>query len=140
MVKILLAEDDKNLGFILKKELEGDQHAVDLVTNGVDAVLNFMKNPYEFVLLDLRMPRLGGNDALRIIKQFNPHIPVITFSGNAGSVEMVESKECGAIKCLRKPFEVEGLKKEIWKHAGRKIGLQNTGTQPSVIELLGPKR
>jgi DNA-binding response OmpR family regulator len=140
MVQILLAEDDKNLGFILKKELEVDQHTVDLVTNGVDAVLNFMRKPYGFVLLDLRMPRLGGNDALRIIKQFNPHIPVITFSGNAGSIEMVESKECGAIKCLRKPFEVEGLKKEIWKHAGKQIGLRSSVTQIPIIEFLGPKR
>jgi len=58
-----LAEDDNNFGLILKKELEEDHYSVDLVPNGVEAVINFLKNPYDFVLLDLRMPRLNGLDA-----------------------------------------------------------------------------
>jgi DNA-binding response OmpR family regulator len=69
-MNILLAEDDKNFGLILKKELEEDYYSVDLVPNG--AVINFLKSLYDFVLLDLRMPRLNGLDALRIIKNINP--------------------------------------------------------------------
>lgn len=113
MFNILLGEDDKNFGAVLKSELEEDQYHVDLVPNGLDAVLNFFNAPYDFVLLDIRMPRLNGNDALKIIKKINPHVPTITFSGNAGIVEMEESVKCGAIKCLRKPFEIAQLKEEI---------------------------
>ena len=112
-VNILLADDDRNFGLILKSELEQDHHRVDLVPNGVEAVLNFIKNPYDFVLLDLRMPRLSGTDALRIIKNLNPNVPVITFSGHAGSEEMAETLECGALKCFSKPFSVAQLKGEI---------------------------
>jgi two-component system, OmpR family, response regulator len=109
-LNILLAEDDRNFGLILKGELEEENHRVDLVANGVEAVLNFLSNAYDFVLLDLRMPRLGGTDALRIIKNINPQVPAIAFSGNAGSSEMEETLQCGAIKCFTKPFAITKLK------------------------------
>jgi two-component system response regulator (stage 0 sporulation protein F) len=110
MMNILLAEDDRNFGLILKKELEQDRYTVDLVNNGVDAVMSFLKNPYDFVLLDLRMPRLGGSDVLRIIKCINPSVPVVTFSGAAGKSEMTETVELGAIRCFSKPFEIVQLR------------------------------
>jgi len=112
-LNILLADDDGNFGLILKRELEEDRHLVDLVANGVEAVLRFINNPYDFVLLDLRMPRLGGTDALRIIKNINPRVPAITFSGNAGSSEISETLRCGAIKCFTKPFAIAQLKEDI---------------------------
>ena len=112
-MNILLADDDKNFGLILKSELEAECYTVDLVSNGVEAVLSFIKNLYDFVLLDLRMPRLGGTDALRIIKNIKPQVPVITFSGNAGGSEMEETLQCGAIKCLSKPFAIGQLKEDM---------------------------
>jgi DNA-binding NtrC family response regulator len=113
MVDILLADDDRNFGAVLKNELMGGGYNVDHVFDGVDAVLNFMAKPYHFVLLDIRMPRLGGVDALKIIKEINPNIPVISFSGNAGESEMEETIKCGAMKCLKKPFNLTQLKKYI---------------------------
>ena len=115
---VLLGEDDKNFGLVLKRELEEtQQYRVDLAPNGVETVLRFMENPYDFVLLDIKMPRLNGNDALKIIKKINPRVSVITFSGNAGPVEMEESLRCGATKCLRKPFSVAQLREEIENHS-----------------------
>ena len=118
-MNILLADDDGNFGLALKRELEEDRHLVDLVANGVEAVLRFINNTYDFVLLDLRMPRLGGTDALRIIKNMNPHVPAITFSGNAGPMDMEESARCGAEKCLKKPFSVAQLREDIKNHQVR---------------------
>ena len=113
MVDILLAEDDRNFGTVLKNELMEEGYHVDRVPDGVEAVLNFVAKPYHFVLLDIRMPRLGGVDALKIIKKINPSIPVISFSGNAGESEMEETIKCGAMKCLKKPFNLTQLKKYI---------------------------
>ena len=118
-MNILLADDDGNFGLTLKRELEEDRHRVDLVPNGVEAVLSFINNPYDFVLLDLRMPRLSGIDALRIIRNINPRVPALTFSGNAGSSEMSETLQCGAIKCFTKPFAVAQLKDIIKNHTFR---------------------
>ncbi len=116
MLKILLGDDDKNFGMVLKMELEDSQYQVDLLSNGVDLVLSFLAAPYHFVLLDIRMPRMNGNDALRIIKQIDPRVPVITFSGSALWQEMEESVRYGAIKSFRKPFEIEQLKEDIRNH------------------------
>jgi two-component system response regulator AtoC len=113
MKSILIAEDDKNFGIVLKSELGDDEHIVNLVQDGVEAVLSFLSDAYDFVLLDIRMPKLNGVDALRIIKKINPRIPAITFSGDAGNREREESVRAGSIKCLAKPFEVGQLKKEI---------------------------
>ena len=109
-MNILLAEDDKNFGSVLKNELEEDRHSVHLVSNGVEAIMSFLQNPYDFVLLDLRMPRLGGSDVLRIIKCINPSMPVVTFSGAAANSERAETVELGAIRCFSKPFEIVKLR------------------------------
>ncbi len=119
-MNILLAEDDANFGLTLKRELEEDCHLVDLVANGVEAVLKFVNHTYDFVLLDLRMPRLSGTDALRIIKNINPNVPSITFSGNAGAAEIEESSRCGAAKCLKKPFSIAQLREEIKNQSARR--------------------
>jgi DNA-binding response OmpR family regulator len=113
MMKILLADDDKSFGHVLKNELEGERHNVDLVDDGAKAVWSFIERAYEFVILDLKMPRLDGNDTLKIIKKLNPNIPVITISGNAGETDVAESLNCGAMKCLIKPFRIEELKTDI---------------------------
>ena len=113
MKTILLAEDDKNFGSVLQNELQEDGYAVCLAPDGVEAILSFLTRAYDFVLLDIRMPRLNGIDALRIIKTINPAVPVITFSGTAGSREQQESVEAGSIKFLVKPFQIDLLKEEI---------------------------
>ena len=116
MVTILLAEDDKNFGIILKRELEEDNNTVDLVSDGVEAVLSFIDNSYDFVLLDIKLPKLDGTNTLRVIKKLNPEIPAITFSGHAGIHEMAESINAGAIKCLTKPFEIAELKEDLKRY------------------------
>jgi two-component system response regulator AtoC len=125
MLRILLAEDDKNFGRVLQNELEEDGYGVDLATDGVEAVLNFIDNgsDYDFVLLDIKMPRLDGINALRIIKRLRHDVPVITFSGNVGSGEMAESVKAGAIRCLTKPFEISHLKEDIKKYILRHSGV-----------------
>ena len=119
-MKILLAEDDKHLGMILKKSLEEDGYVVDLVTDGVEAVSSFMDNAYDFVLLDIKMPKLDGISALKLIKKTNPNVPAVTFSGNAGSAEMLDSIKAGAHIVLSKPFELSQLKEVIKKYSSSK--------------------
>ena len=116
MVRILLAEDDKNFGFILKGALEEDGLSVQLVPDGVEAVAAFIDKPYDFVLLDIKMPKLDGINALRLIKKIKPDVLALTFSGNAGSAEMLDSIKAGSNKCLIKPFQISELKDEIHKY------------------------
>lgn len=115
-MNILIAEDDRNFGFVLKNELEEEGYIVDLASDGVEAVLRFIDKEYDFVLLDIKMPRLDGINTLRIIKKLNPDVPAITYSGNAGSGEIAESVRAGGIRCFTKPFEIAQLKDEIKRY------------------------
>lgn len=116
-MNILIAEDDKNLGHVLKTELENGGFSVELASDGISAVLKFVEGKFDFVLLDIKMPRLDGIDTLRIIRKIDPSVPAVTFSGNAGGDEMAESVRAGAAACLSKPFEIAQLMGEIRKYA-----------------------
>src|SRR4030042_4544861 len=101
-MQILLAEDDKNFGIVLKNELEEERYSVSLVNDGVEAVLSFINNSYDFVVIDIEMPKLDGINALRIIRKLGPAVPTIAYSGNAGYSEMEELLKAGTIKCFKK--------------------------------------
>jgi DNA-binding response OmpR family regulator len=121
-MKIIIAEDDKNFGYVLKGELEAAGYEADLAADGVEAVLKVIDQPYDFALLDITMPRLDGINCLRIMKRMRPGLPAITYSGNAGSGEMGESVKAGAIRCLTKPFEIAQVTEEIGKYLARRRG------------------
>jgi two-component system, NtrC family, response regulator AtoC len=114
-LNILLAEDDRNLGMIVKNELEEDGYAVDLVNDGVGAVLKSLEKTYDIFLFDMKMPKLDGIQALRIIKKGDRYLTAIAFSGDAGQDEIADVLEAGAIRYLSKPFEIEELKGFIRK-------------------------
>ncbi len=121
-MRILIVEDDRNFGYVLTGELETAGYSVDLAADGVDAVLKFIDGRYDFVLLDIKMPKLDGINALRIMKKLRSAVPAITYSGNAGSGEMAESVKAGAIRCFTKPFEISQLTDEIRKYQARHGG------------------
>ncbi len=121
-MRILVVEDDKNFGYVLRGELADTGHEIDLAQDGVEAVLKFIDNAYDFVLLDIKMPKLDGINALRIMKKLKPAVSAITYSGNAGSGEMADSVRAGALRCLTKPFEIAQLREEISRHQQRHGG------------------
>ena len=115
MKKILLADDEKNFAEVLKTELNEAGYDVILVRDGVEAVIKAIDNRFDMALLDIMMPNLDGVNAVRILKKIGPDLPVITFSGVAGSGDMASSIKAGAIRCLTKPFSIEQLLAEIKK-------------------------
>jgi DNA-binding response OmpR family regulator len=121
-MRILLVEDDKNFGYVLRGELATSGCEIDLAPDGVEGVLKFVDGNYDFVLLDIKMPKLDGINALRIMKKIDGSVPAITYSGNAGSGEMAESVKAGALRCLTKPFEISQLKNEIDRYRSRRGG------------------
>ena len=118
-LRILVADDDQNFSYVLKKELEEKSYIVDVANNGVDAILNFLQKEYGFILLDLKMPRLNGMDTLKIIGALkragitNSGVQVITLSGGSDEKRQKELLHAGAVKHIKKPFSIEALTKHI---------------------------
>jgi len=116
MPNILVVDDDADIVQIISDELREAGHRVTEAGDGVEAVLRFVAERPDFVLMDIRMPRLNGVDALRIMKAIDASVPVVTFTGQAGQGEMLESNQLGALTCLTKPLLPSQVRDLVDKH------------------------
>jgi len=107
--RTLIVDDDPAVLEFLKRVLDRAGWDTDTASDGVEAVLKVMRGKYDAVLMDIRMPRLDGTDALRIIREFDPNLPVVMFTGHATEAERYEAVRCGAASCLLKPVKIDTL-------------------------------
>jgi DNA-binding NtrC family response regulator len=119
-MKIMIADDDKNLRTVLLNELSEEGFDVDAAENGVRAKELLEKDEYDVVVLDLTMPGMGGMDILKKIKDLELFTEVIILTGNATVPTAVEAMKLGAYDYLTKPFQMEELISVIGKAFERK--------------------
>jgi len=108
-VNILLAEDDPNLGQLLKNYLNARAYETTLVTDGAQAMKIFRKEKFNICLLDVMMPELDGFTLARGIREIDPHIPVIFLTAKILKQDVIEGFKSGADDYLTKPFSMEEL-------------------------------
>ena len=108
-MRLLLAEDDRDLVAILKKDLEIAGYAVDLADNGVDAEYLGNEMIYDVAVLDLGLPQRNGIEVLRNWRVAGNHLPVIVLTARNAWHERVDGFKAGADDYLGKPFHVEEL-------------------------------
>ncbi len=107
--KLLLAEDDLNLGSLLKQYLVAKGYDIDLVFDGDTAYKLFMKNDYDLCLLDVMMPRQDGFTLGKNIKRINSKMPIIYLTAKSLKDDVIKGFELGADDYMTKPFEMEEL-------------------------------
>jgi len=108
-MRLLLAEDDRELVTTLKKELESAGYAVDVAGDGVEAEYLGREPIYDIAVLDLGLPRRGGIEVLRNWRQQGNRLPVIVLTARNAWHERVEGFKSGADDYLGKPFHVQEL-------------------------------
>lgn len=108
-VSILLAEDDPNLGHLLKNYLSAKEYETTLVTDGAQAMKAFRKDRFNLCLLDVMMPEMDGFTLAREIRAIDPHIPVIFLTAKNLKEDVIEGFKSGADDYLTKPFSMEEL-------------------------------
>lgn len=113
--KILIADDEKNMIWAMKKALKNENYKIITASNGVEAVEKVKINDPDLVLLDLRMPQKDGMEALREIKEWNTNIPVIMITAHGTMESAIEAMKSGALDYISKPFDIEELKIQIRK-------------------------
>ena len=123
-MKILVADDDKNLRKVLMNELSYAGFDVAESDNGRKALDLLEKNEYDVLLLDLNMPGLGGMDVLKKIKSLDIPTEVIILTAHATLSAAIDAMKLGAYDFLTKPFQIEELTAVIEK-ANEKKNLLN---------------
>lgn len=108
-MRLLIAEDDAQLGPRLRERLVREGYAVDLATDGVDAGHLGATEPYDAVILDLGLPGRAGLQLLRDWRGAGNTVPVLILTARDGWSERVEGLQAGADDYLGKPFHPEEL-------------------------------
>jgi len=109
MIKILLAEDDKDFGYILKKYLEMNSFTVFHKINGKEAWNFFQENDVDFCILDVMMPKVDGFELAKKIRSSKPEIPFLFLTAKNLKEDIIKGLKMGADDYITKPFEVEEL-------------------------------
>ena len=108
-MRVLLVEDDPQLGPDLREELLRSGYAVDLANNGVDGEAMGYEDIYDLVVLDLGLPLRSGLEVLRNWRKRRNNIPVLILTARSAWQERVDGFEAGADDYLGKPFHTEEL-------------------------------
>lgn len=129
MKRVLIVEDDTNLGQSLKKILEAEGMHVDLATT-LGLGRDFIKQAYDVIVLDWMLPDGQGIDFLREIRQKNALMPVIMLTARTELIDKVLGLETGANDYMTKPFESRELVARI------RVQLRDKTNQPVQESLL----
>jgi DNA-binding response OmpR family regulator len=108
-VKVLLAEDDENLGSLLKEYLQAKSFDTHWVTDGDKAFKNFEKNKYDICILDIMMPVKDGFTLAKEIRMLNREVPIIFLTAKSMKEDVFEGFSIGADDYITKPFSMEEL-------------------------------
>ncbi|MBI9059557.1 response regulator transcription factor [Labilibaculum sp. DW002] len=128
-VKILLAEDDANLGLLLKEYLVAKGYDTTLCEDGDKAYDEFLKNPYDLCIFDIMMPHRDGFTLAKDIRLINSEIPIIFLTAKSMKEDVLEGFKLGADDYMTKPFSMEELLVRIEAVLRRTSGVKNENTQ-----------
>ncbi len=107
--KVLLAEDDKNLGTILQSYLIAKGYPTDLSVNGEEAFNKFQTGDYNICILDVMMPIKDGFTLAADIRKINKNIPILFLTAKTLQEDKIKGFEIGADDYISKPFSMEEL-------------------------------
>ncbi|HHJ81097.1 MAG TPA: response regulator transcription factor [Candidatus Tenderia electrophaga] len=133
-MRLLLVEDDVDLGQQLKQDLVRSGFAVDLVDNGLDAEFMGDEEAYDLVVLDLGLPQRPGLEVLQNWRSRDNKVPVVILTARDAWHEKVDGFKAGADDYLAKPFHIEELLMRI-QAVIRRNNDQTAGDELKVAQL-----
>jgi len=108
-LKILLVEDDLNLGFLLVDYLESQGFDVKLYNDGLSGLKGFQLNHYDFCIIDIMLPKMDGFTLIEKIKDINKKVPIIILSARSMKEDKIKGFCIGVDDYITKPFDEEEL-------------------------------
>lgn len=108
-IKVLLAEDDENLGRILKNYLEAKGFNTTLYSNGLTAFQGYQENKFDFCIIDVMMPVKDGFSLAKDIRKVDEKIPILFLTAKSLQEDILKGFQLGADDYITKPFSMEEL-------------------------------
>ena len=108
-IRILLAEDDSNLGNLLRNYLTAKNYETTLFINGSLALEAFTTGSYGLCILDIMMPEMDGLTLAKEIRLTNPEVPIIFLTAKNQKEDIIDGFKSGADDYITKPFSMEEL-------------------------------
>lgn len=108
-LKILLCEDDENLGMLLREFLHAKGFSADLCSDGEKGYKEFLKGKYDLCVLDVMMPKKDGFTLAQEIRNVNSEVPIIFLTAKNMKEDVLEGFKIGADDYITKPFSMEEL-------------------------------
>ncbi len=132
-MRVLIVEDEKKTASFVRKALQAESFAVDVMVNGEDALLAAANTPFDAIVLDIMLPGRDGLSVLRQLRERKNTTPVLLLSARGEVNERVEGLNAGADDYLPKPFELAELVARV--RALTRRGGENKSTSLHVADL-----
>ena len=118
-LRVLIVDDEAELVSALEERLNLRGFQASGVTTGAEALSLLAETPFDVVLLDLKMPGLGGLEVIKKIKADQPGLRVILLTGWGSEEDAEKGKELGACDYLMKPVKISDLVRVLLSASGR---------------------
>jgi two-component system OmpR family response regulator len=129
-LKILIVEDDSEMGTLTEQWLVEQGYETQLATNGIDALIAFSNEPFDAAAIDVMLPGMSGFELCRRIRDSGSTIPLILLTARDAVEDRIFGLDAGADDYLTKPFDLSELSARLRAMFRR----QNAGTQ-TVLRL-----
>ena len=131
-MKILLVEDEAEIGDLIKTGLEKEEFSVDYCKDGDSGMEHAMSNSYDAIVLDVMLPGKSGLEILKMVRAGQNNVPIIIITARGETEDRIEGLDLGADDYLPKPFFVEELiarLRAIWRRSSETgMSVLNVGT------------
>jgi two-component system OmpR family response regulator len=128
-MRLLVVEDEQRLAAGLRKGLEAEGFAVDVVHNGTDGIWMARENPFDAIILDVMLPGANGYQVCRTLRSEGIWTPILMLTAKDGVWDEVEGLDTGADDYLTKPFSYAVLVARL-----RALRRRGARARPTVLE------
>jgi DNA-binding response OmpR family regulator len=129
-MRILIVEDEKKMGAVLKKGLEADNHRVTLAHDGRTGLELAATTEFDVVVLDLMLPVIDGFEVARRLRKNNNQTPILMLTARDAVPDIVKGLDLGADDYLTKPFSFEVFLARL-----RSVARRGSAPRPTVLQV-----
>lgn len=134
-IRILLCEDDQNLGLLLSEYLSAKGFETTLAVDGVEGMKVFRRENFDFIILDVMMPNKDGFTVAKEIREQDRHTPILFLTAKSMKEDTLEGFKSGADDYMTKPFSMEELLVRVNAILRRSAALPQDGDEVTEFEV-----